>query len=70
MLTDVLINGEKKHNLDITDRGLQYGDGLFETIEVTSGRAVFISRHLDRLQLGCKQLFIHHKDARRERKLE
>jgi len=58
VLTDVLINGEKKHNLDITDRGLQYGDGLFETIEVTSGRAVFISRHLDRLQLGCKQLFI------------
>jgi 4-amino-4-deoxychorismate lyase len=58
VLTDVLINGEKKYNLDIADRGLQYGDGLFETIAVTSGRAVFISRHLDRLQRGCKQLFI------------
>jgi 4-amino-4-deoxychorismate lyase len=58
VLTDVLINGEKKDNLNITDRGIQYGDGLFETIEVSSGRAVFIDRHLDRLQLGCKQLHI------------
>jgi 4-amino-4-deoxychorismate lyase len=58
VLTDVLINGEKKDNLNITDRGIQYGDGLFETIEVSSGRAVFIDRHLDRLQLGCKRLHI------------
>ena len=30
-MTDVLINGETKDTINIFDRGLQYGDGLFET---------------------------------------
>lgn len=58
MLTDVLINGERKRSLDINDRGIQYGDGLFETIEVRSGQPIFVSQHLKRLQFGCQQLLI------------
>lgn len=54
----MLINGERKKTIDVTDRGFQYGDGLFETIEVCNGQAVFLDRHLDRLQAGCDRLHI------------
>lgn len=37
-------------------RGLAYGDGLFETIHVESGRAQFLALHLDRLRAGCRRL--------------
>jgi 4-amino-4-deoxychorismate lyase len=40
------------------DRGLHYGDGLFETIVCVNGRARFLSLHLERLALGCKRLRI------------
>lgn len=53
-----LINGESRHCIDISDRGLQYGDGLFETIEVIAGKPLFLSRHLQRLQQGCQILLI------------
>jgi len=32
-----------------TDRGLSYGDGLFETIRMEGDRAVLLSRHLQRM---------------------
>lgn len=53
-----LINGESKEHIEISDRGFQYGDGLFETIEVRNGQAVFLERHLDRLNSGCRRLSI------------
>ena len=40
------------------DRGLQYGDGLFETILVRGGRPRFLEAHLARLALGCTRLAI------------
>lgn len=40
------------------DRGLHYGDGLFETIVCVKGRARFLSLHLERLSLGCERLRI------------
>ena len=40
------------------DRGLHYGDGLFETIVCVNGRARFLSLHLERLSLGCERLRI------------
>jgi 4-amino-4-deoxychorismate lyase len=40
------------------DRGLQYGDGLSETILVRKGRARFLDAHLARLDLGCQRLGI------------
>jgi 4-amino-4-deoxychorismate lyase len=40
------------------DRGLQFGDGLFETIACRGGIPRFLSWHLERLQLGCERLRI------------
>jgi 4-amino-4-deoxychorismate lyase len=40
------------------DRGLHYGDGLFETIVCVKGKARFLSLHLERLSLGCERLRI------------
>ncbi|MDD5268893.1 MAG: aminodeoxychorismate lyase [Methylococcales bacterium] len=54
----ILINGECREHVEISDRGFQYGDGLFETIAVTSGQPVFLKRHLDRLNAGCQRLYI------------
>jgi 4-amino-4-deoxychorismate lyase len=54
----MLINGESKRQLDVSDRSFQYGDGLFETIAVKNGLAVFLDRHLQRLNTGCQRLCI------------
>ncbi|GGY55475.1 aminotransferase class IV [Parvularcula lutaonensis] len=35
--------------LPVTDRGFLLGDGLFSTLRVEGGRALLLSRHLDRL---------------------
>ncbi|MEE9413548.1 MAG: aminodeoxychorismate lyase, partial [Methylococcales bacterium] len=53
-----LINGEPVSVVDISDRGLQYGDGVFETIAVSRGQPEFLVRHLQRLQTGCQALGI------------
>jgi len=52
----ILINGECKNTVDATDRGLHYGDGLFETIEILQAQPVFIQLHLARLKTGCQRL--------------
>ena len=41
------------------DRGLHYGDGLFETMIVRNGRIRFAGAHQQRLQHGCQRLQIH-----------
>ena len=54
----MLVNGDCREHIEISDRGFQYGDGLFETIAVTNGQPVFLDRHLDRLNAGCHRLDI------------
>ena len=61
--TMILINGESKEHIEISDRGFQYGDGLFETIEVRDGQAVFLDAHLERLNSGCQRLYIPFPDV-------
>lgn len=58
----MLINGESGDTISAFDRGLQYGDGLFETIAVTAGRPCLWQRHWKRLQLGCERLGIPAPD--------
>jgi 4-amino-4-deoxychorismate lyase len=53
-----LVNGEDTTSIGIEDRGLQYGDGLFETLAVVEGRIRRLERHLARLGRGCKRLGI------------
>ncbi len=55
---NLLINGVYSHQVDQTDRGFQYGDGLFETIAILNGQASFLDLHLARLQKDCHRLKI------------
>jgi len=55
---DFLLNGKRGSGLDIHDRGLQYGDGLFETLEVYQSKPLFWDLHLQRLTKGCHKLSI------------
>ena len=52
------VNGQPADCLALADRGLAYGDGLFETIKVRNGRAALLERHLARLHEGCQRLLI------------
>lgn len=52
------INGVPAELVSVRDRGLAYGDGLFETVSVRQGRARLLERHLQRLELGCQRLGI------------
>lgn len=52
----VLINGEAAGGLSPLDRGLHFGDGVFETIACLHGRPRFLSLHLERLAHGCRTL--------------
>lgn len=44
--------------LPITDRGLAYGDGVFETIRLTEKGPVLLDQHLSRLRAGLSVLGI------------
>ena len=52
------VDGRPAAELPLSDRGLAYGDGLFETIAVRGGRAVLLSRHLARLAEGLRRLAV------------
>ena len=55
----VLINGKSGDKISVLDRGVQYGDGVFETIAYRHGVAEFLEQHLTRLKTGCKLLAIN-----------
>ncbi|MBI2801006.1 MAG: aminodeoxychorismate lyase [Gammaproteobacteria bacterium] len=52
----VLINGSLGAAIACDDRGLHYGDGLFETLAVVNGVPQHWSAHLTRLNRGCVRL--------------
>lgn len=62
MTTNCLINGEPGDTIAVSDRGFQYGDGLFETIAVYEGACEFWDRHMQRLLRGCERLCIPAPD--------
>jgi 4-amino-4-deoxychorismate lyase len=55
-MSRVFVNGEPGALLNPLDRGLQYGDGLFETIAIVGGRPRFLEWHLERLAEGAHRL--------------
>ena len=57
-----LVNGQPASEIPVADRGLQYGDGLFETIRVSNGRCRHWMLHLARLRRGCEALGIRMPD--------
>ncbi len=55
---NVVVNGETTDCISAYDRGLQYGDGLFETIAVLGGQPRNWNLHVERLRVGCERLRI------------
>ena len=52
----ILVNGSPGEAVTALDRGLHYGDGLFETIACVGGRPRLLPWHVERLMLGCERL--------------
>lgn len=75
MIDEVAAGGEDMHvdgvptdRLDVSDRGLHYGDGVFETITCEAGQPRWLDSHMRRLAVGCGRLGIdidEHVDAAR-----
>jgi len=61
-MSRAIINGRMTDCVASTDRGLLYGDGLFETIAVVEGEPGHWQQHLQRLQAGCARLGIEAVD--------
>jgi 4-amino-4-deoxychorismate lyase len=55
-MTVIPITGCSDDRVDPRDRGLAYGDGLFETMRWHDGRIPLLDRHLQRLRLGAQRL--------------
>ena len=53
------VDGQPAHALaSLKDRGLAYGDGLFETLAVKAGQPLLLDLHMQRLAQGCSRLAI------------
>jgi 4-amino-4-deoxychorismate lyase len=61
----VLVNGEPTRYVEISDRGFQYGDGIFTTLPVRQGVPLFLPLHLARLERDCQRLFLPVPDRDR-----
>jgi 4-amino-4-deoxychorismate lyase len=53
-----LVNGRETDQISVADRGLTYGDGLFETVAVREGLPCLWGEHLRRLESGARRLGI------------
>ncbi len=62
-----LIDGRVSEDELVADRGLHYGDGVFETMAWQNGAPRFFGRHLARLARGCAVLAIRCPDESRLR---
>ena len=58
----MMCNGRLSDDTRLLDRGLHYGDGLFETMAVCKGRIALWERHWQRLLRGCQRLHITSPD--------
>lgn len=66
MQVQTLINGHPASQIDVTDRALAYGHGLFETFLIQNARPVFYTPHLQRLLTGCRRLGISSEGLERQ----
>jgi branched-subunit amino acid aminotransferase/4-amino-4-deoxychorismate lyase len=54
----MLVNGSDQDSITGNDRGLAYGDGVFETIRLHNSKPLLLESHLKRLDLGTQRLQI------------
>jgi len=52
----IWVDGEPATALPLPDRGLDFGDGLFETLLLRSGTPLYPDMHFDRLAEGMRRL--------------
>lgn len=64
LLINGTVSGDSSQALAVNDRGLCYGDGLFETALLKDGKVRFVEAHLNRLRSGCDRLGIEAPDPR------
>lgn len=55
-MSTTLVNGVVATGVPVDDRGLHYGDGLFETLAVRHGIPLLWERHMARLRTGATRL--------------
>ena len=51
-MSTIFVNGQTQTTISVLDRGLLYGDSLFETIALSEGQPLMIDAHLERLKKG------------------
>lgn len=64
-LPRVWVNATETNLVPAEDRGLAFGDGLFETMRLHGARVPLLERHLQRLQHGALRLRIALEDELR-----
>src|SRR5690606_10554614 len=52
----ILVDGKRSAGVPADDRGLAYGDGLFETMRARKGCLPLLDYHLERLRAGLRVL--------------
>lgn len=58
-----LVNGLPATQIDLSDRGFSYGDGVFETMLVADDKPLLLERHMKRLKSGLDRLFIDYNQS-------
>lgn len=58
-----MINGAQTDLIPVRDRGLQYGDGCFETVRICARTPLLLERHLHRLQATCELMRLEFNAA-------
>ena len=58
----VIVDGNRTDVISVFERAFQYGDGLFETIAIRSGKPALLNLHLNRLNKGLETLGIASVD--------
>ena len=62
------VDGHEGNRVDARDRGLHYGDGVFETMRVRRRAIRFLDYHLERLGESCRRLALSVPNMLRLRK--
>lgn len=65
MVEKILVNGEVCDSVLASDRGLHYGDGVYETIACKDGQLQHWDRHQQRLIVGCYRLKLPIPDIKK-----
>ncbi len=65
-----MVNGVWQSSVPVTDRGFQFGDGLFETLRLHEGTLPLLALHMKRLTKGASVLRLKVCEAEIERELQ